>query len=112
MGNNRLAKNASILVFLAVVALAPNTASAGDHNYPVISGFDPSPAYSVPMSSAYPLAGFISDPTCPACSYTVPILAVYQCPAALADQPGSQVIYMRTDPAYGLLGGRPYLYHH
>ncbi len=80
--------------------------------HPGKSGYDPSAGYSVPMPAAYPFAGGIVDPTCSACCYTVPILAVYQCPAVLADQPGSQVVYLRSDPASGLLGGQPYLYHH
>ena len=112
MGNFRPAKNASILVFLAAITLSPGTASAGGQTPPGKNGYDASAGYSVPMAKAYPFPGVIVDPTCLECSYTVPILAVYQCPAALGGQPGSQVEYIRTDPTYGLLGGRPYLYHY
>ncbi len=111
MGNERLAKNASILVLLAAAMLAPGTASAGGQNPPGKNRNDPAPAYSVPMPAAYPFPGFIVDSSCPGCAYTVPILAVYQCPAVMAGQPGCQVEWHRTDPMAGLLGGRPYLYH-
>ena len=112
MGNDRLAKNASILVLLAAVALAPGTASAGGPEYPGKNGNDPSAGYSVPMPAAYPFPGVIVDPTCSACSYTVPIVAVYQCPAAVAI---SRVLKSSTSGRtrrFGLLGGQPYLYHH
>jgi len=112
MSNDRLAKNASILVLLVAVTLAPGTASAGGPKHPGKNGNDASAGYSVPMPAAYPFPGGIAQPTCSTCSYTVPILAVYQCPAVLVGQPGSQVVYVRSDSAYGLLGGRPYLYHH
>ncbi len=112
MGNDRLAKNASILVLLAAVTLTPGTASAEGHECPCKNGNDPSPAYSVAMPAAYPFQGAIVDPAWSTCCYTVPIFAVYQCPAVIAGQPGSQVVYVRSDPAYGLLGGQPYLYHH
>ncbi len=111
MGNERLAKSASILVFLPALLLAPGTASAGGQYPRGNNGNDPAPVYSVPMPAAYPFPGFIVDSTCAGCSYTVPILAVYQCPAVIAGQPGSQVEWHRTDPMAGFLGGRPYLYH-
>jgi len=111
MGNFRLAKNASILVLLAAVTLAPGTASAGGPKHPGKNGNDPSPGYSALMPAAYPFPGIIVDPTYSACCYTFPIKAVYQCPAVLAGQPGSQVGYLRSDPIFGLLGGQPYLYH-
>ena len=111
MGIDRVAKNPSILVLLAAVTLAPGTAWAGGPEYPRKTGNDPSAGYSVPMPAAYPFSGNIVDPTCSTCSYTVPIVAVYQCPAVIAAQPGSQVVYLRSDSAYGLLGGQPYLYH-
>lgn len=112
MGNDRLAKNASILIVLSAITLAPGTASAGGLKAPGKSGYDPSASYSVSMPAAYPFAGGIGDPTCSECCYTVPIMAVYQCPAVLVDQPGSPVVYLRSDSAYGRLGGRSYLYHH
>jgi hypothetical protein len=112
MGNDRLAKTASILVLLAAVTLAPGTAFAGGLTHPGKNGIDPSSAYSGAMPAAYPFSGVVGDPTCPGCSYTVPIVSVYQCPAVIVDQLGSRVVYIRSDPAYGLLGGQPYLYHH
>ncbi|MGO9469388.1 MAG: hypothetical protein ACLQIB_04035 [Isosphaeraceae bacterium] len=111
MGSERLAKSASILVLLAAVMLAPGTASAGGQNVPGKNGNDPASAYSVPMPEAYPFPGFVVDSTCTGCSYAAPIFAVYQCPAVIAWQPGSQVEWHRTNPMAGLLGGRPYLYH-
>ncbi len=111
MGNDRLAKNASILVFLAAVTLAPGAASAGGYEHPGTNGNDPWAGYRAPIPAAYPFPGVIVDPTCSACCYTFPIQAVYQCPAVLAGQPGSQVRYLRSDPMPGLLGGQPYLYH-
>jgi hypothetical protein len=112
MGNDRLAKNASILVLAVAVMLAPGTASAGGPNHLGEEGNGPWAGYPAPISLAYPFAGVTVGPTYPACCYTVPILAVYQCPAVLAGQPGSQVVYLRSDPICGLLGGQPYLYHH
>jgi len=112
MGNNRLAKRASIAVLLAAVMAAPGTASAGGQMPLGMNGNGPSPAYSIPMPAAYPFPGLIVDPTCPGCFYAVPILAVYQCPAVMTGQPGSQVEYMHVDPMTGVLGGRPYLYHY
>jgi hypothetical protein len=94
------------------VMLAPGTASAGGQAHPGAYGNDPARAYSVPMPAAYPFTGVIVDPTCPGCCYAAPILAVYQCPAVMASQPGSQVEWHRTDPMAGLLGGQPYLYHY
>jgi hypothetical protein len=113
MGDRRLATIASALVLsLAILALMPSAASAGGHKDDGKHGNDASAGLSAPMSAAYPFPGVIVDPTYSACCYTLPILAVYQCPAVLVDQPGSRVVYLRTDPAYGLLGGQPYLYHH
>jgi hypothetical protein len=112
MGNDRLAKNASIPVLLIAIILAPRTVSAGGPTPQRENGNSPSAGYSAPMASAHSWPGAIVDPTCSACSYTVPILAVYQCPAVLVGQPGSQVRYLRSDPKYGFLGGQPYLYHH
>ncbi len=68
--------------------------------------------YPAPILTVYPFPRVNVDPTDSACCYAVPILAVYQCPASLAGQPGSQVVYVRRDPVFGLLGGQPYLYHH
>ena len=112
MGDRRLAMIASALVLsLAILALMAGTASAGGHRNHGKNGNDPSAGYSAPMPAAYPFPGVIVEPTYSTCCYTVPIQAVYQCPAVLAGQPGSQVVYLRSDPMYGLLGGQPYLYH-
>ena len=112
MGNFRLAKNASILALLAAVTLAPGTASAGGPEYPRKNGYNPSVGYSVPMPAADPYAGAVVEPACSGCSYTVPIVAVYMCPASIVGQRGSEVVYLQANRAAGLLGGRPYLYHH
>ena len=113
MGDPVWRRTPPILVLsLAILALMPGTASAGGHKDHGKNGNDPSAGYPAPMPAAYPFPGVIVDPTCSACCYTVPILAVYQCPAVLAGQPGSQVGYLRSDPTSGLLGGQPYLYHH
>ncbi len=112
MNNDRLARHASILVLLAAVTMAPGAASAGGPGNPGKNGGDPSPAYSMPMLAEYPPTGVFIDPTCFGCCYAVPIVAVYQCPAVLAGQRGSQVEWHRTDPMAGLLGGQPYLYHY
>jgi hypothetical protein len=111
MGNDRLIKNASILVLLLAVMLASGTASAGEPKQHKENGNNPSAGNPAPMPAAYPYAGVIVDPTFPACCYTVPIVAVYQCPAKLVGQPGSPISYFRSDPRHGLLGGQPYLYH-
>jgi len=64
MGNDRLAKNASILVLLGAVVLAASKASAGG------PGHDD---WRIDDARA---------------GYAVPIQAVYQFPAALVNQPG------------------------
>lgn len=112
MDDDRLAKFASIMGLLAAVLLAPGTASAGGPRHPGKNGNGTSAGYSVPLPAAYPFSGDFADPTCSRCFYTVPIQAVYQCPAVLVSQPGSQVVYLRSDSVYGLLGGQPFLYHH
>ena len=112
MGARRLATIASALVLsLAILALMAGTASAGWHKDHGKKGNDPWAGYPAPIPAAYPFPGVIVDPTCSACCYTFPIQAVYQCPAVLAGQPGSQVRYLQSDPMPGLLGGQPYLYH-
>jgi hypothetical protein len=111
MGNDRLEKKAAILVLLVAVMLAPGTASAGGHEDHGKIGNGTSAGYAAPSPAGHPFPGAIVDPTYSGCCYTFPIQAVYQCPAVLAGQPGSQVVYLRSDPAAGLLGGQPYLYH-
>jgi hypothetical protein len=112
MGVRRLAKLASALVLsLASFALMPSTASAwGDR--PDWMNYDPSAGYAAPMPTLSQLNRFNVQSTGCACWYTVPIQAVYQCPAALTGQPSSQLVYLRSDPMFGVLGGQPYLYHH
>jgi hypothetical protein len=110
MGNDRLAKNASVLVLLIAVTLTPGTASAGGRIYP---GWNENDSWlgSSGIPAAYPFPGAIANqPDLPWC-YTFPFQAAFQFPAAQASQPGSEVGYLWTDPTYGLLGGRPYLYH-
>jgi hypothetical protein len=47
----------------------------------------------------------------PAVGYAAPIQAVFQFPAVIANQPGSGVSFLWSDPSSGLLGGQAYLYH-
>jgi hypothetical protein len=112
MARIRLAKNALIPFLFVAILLAPGTASAGGLKNPGKNGSDPWAGYPAPITTAYSLPGVNIDPTYSACCYTVPIVAVYQCPAGLTGQRGSQVVYIRSNPAFGLLGGQPYLYHH
>jgi hypothetical protein len=109
----RLAAIRSALVLsLATWALAPGSGLAGENGDHGTNGNRRPTVVPAPIPAAYPFSGVIDDPTYSACCYAVPILAVYQCPAVLAGQPGSQVWYFRSDPVFGLLGGQPYLYHH
>ena len=111
MGNDRPAKNASILVLLVAVMLAPGTVSAGGHTYSRQNGNDPSAGYLARCRQRTCTGRAIVDPAYSACCYTFPIQAVYQCPAVLAGQPGSRVVIPPVGPKSGLLGGQPYLYH-
>jgi hypothetical protein len=111
MDNDRRPKNAFILVLLVAVTMAPGKATAGGLEHPGKQVSDPAAGWPLSMPSAYPFPGVIADPATWGCCYTFPIQAVYQCPAVMASQPGSRVIYLGTDPMAGLLGGRPYLYH-
>ncbi len=111
MANIRPAKNASVLALLVAVALAPGNATAGGQEYHAVPVHDPSGAYALPMPAASTWPGGLAGPAYPGCCYTFPIQAVYQCPAAIANQPGSGVIYLRVNLEAGLLGGQPYLYH-
>jgi hypothetical protein len=110
MDNARLKHNARITVLLSVAVLATEPARAGGHahhgctNGPGCLSPAAMPAtYPPPVAAAYPLG----DPWC----YAIPIRAVYQFPAVIANQPGAEVGWLQTNPEYGALGGRPYLYH-
>jgi hypothetical protein len=104
-------KIARIMGLITVAAvLLPVTASAGGHKRHG-RGDAPADADTATMPAAYPLNGaFAHPPGNPRC-YAIPIQAVYQFPAVLANQPGSEVGWLETNRASGLLGGRPYLYH-
>jgi hypothetical protein len=112
MGVRPLATIASVLMLsVAIVTLMPSTAGAWGDRQDWMS-YDPSADYQSPAPSVYPFPGVSVEPTNRACCYAVPIVAVYQCPAALIGQPGSQVVYVRSNPMSSILGGQPYLYHH
>ena len=105
----RLEHIACIAILLVAAALTPASARAGGHKYqecgaaPGCVGPAAMPAaYSVPGAVAYPLG----NPWC----YAIPYQVNYQFPAAIANQPGAEVGWLRVIPEYGLLGGRPYLY--
>jgi hypothetical protein len=106
METARVAKMSSLLIVGACFVLTSGTAAAGDQKekYPAQAGG------VIPMESVESFPAEI-DPMYVGCFYTVPIQAVYQCPAAIAQQPGSQVAYLRVNTAAGLLGGQPWLYH-
>jgi hypothetical protein len=111
MGNDRPTKHASILAVLIAIALAPGMAWAGDPGVPGMTGTDLSAGYAPPMPPTTSWPSGISGPAIAGCSYTFPIWVVYQCPATIANQPGSRVVYLSINPRAGLLGGQPYLYH-
>ena len=94
----------------AAVALVPATAKAGGGRH---RGWADVPMDDVPAAATgfYPFAGAFPYPPGDPWCYAVPIQAVYQFPAVMANQPGSEVGYLQISPASGLLGGRPYLYH-
>lgn len=98
------------LLFVFAVMLTPGTARAGGHKPHGWRG-NPSDGYAVPIQAVYQFpAAFANQPTTP-WGYAVPIQGVYQFPAAFANQPGAAVSFLQPDPAWDLLGGRPYLYH-
>jgi hypothetical protein len=98
----------AIIVSVATV-LSPAMALAGGPRYPGW-GDAPAGAYSAAMPAAYPLPGAFGYPPGSPWGYAIPIQAVYQFPAVIANQPGSEVGWLRTDPALAVLGGTPYLY--
>jgi hypothetical protein len=111
MTNNRLAKNASLRVFLIAIVLMPGTASAWEHGPHGKQWQDPLAGYAVPIQAVYQFPAVLANqPTTP-WGYAVPIQSSFQFPAVMANQPGAEVPFLGTDPTSGLLGGRPYLYH-
>ena len=109
MGRSRLGDFARIAVLL-VAAFSPAPARAGGHKHRdcanALGHVDPPvipSAYHPPGSISYASG----NPSCSA----IPIQAVYQFPAVMANQPGAEVGWLRVHPEYGLLGGQPYLYH-
>jgi hypothetical protein len=111
MINARLGRFALVLALLTVAAFTPKTASAWTH-YDDLWMTDLAAGYTVPIQLVYQFPGVIVDqPTAP-WGYTYPIQNIYQFPAVIANQPGSEVPFLWSNPARGLLGGRPYLYHH
>jgi hypothetical protein len=110
MGKVHFVNLARIAVLLCAAAvLMPATAAAGGHRrhgcVDAPAEVHWAPTIIDPSLGAFPYPA--GDPWC----YAVPIQAVYQFPARIANQPGSDVGYLQTSPAFGLLGGRPYLYH-
>jgi hypothetical protein len=108
MGRSRLENIVHIAVLL-VAALTPAPAGAGGHKHrdgANAAGYvDPAAipaAYYPPGSMAYPPGN--------SWCYAIPIQAVYQFPAVIANQPGAEVGWLRVHPEYGLLGGQPHLY--
>jgi hypothetical protein len=112
MDHDRRPKNAILLGLLVAVAMATGTAAAGEPEPPGKQGSDPAAGSSLSMPPVYAFPGVIAHPKDSGCCYTFPILSVYQCPAVLAGQPGSRVVYLEPHPMAGLLGGQPHLYHY
>jgi hypothetical protein len=100
-----------VLVPVAILSMMPNTANAWEDYHLDLINSDISAGYPAPLPAGYSFAGPTAGPIYPSCFYTVPILAVYQCPAVITDQPGSRVVYLPSNLTPGLLGGQPYLYH-
>lgn len=97
---------ACLVVTWAIAAYAPASARAGGHEDHGCCGRSAClgpPAYTLTTAGVFP-------PERPWC-YQIPIQAVYQMPAVMANQPGAQVIWLGPHPESGFLGGRPYLYH-
>jgi len=72
---------------------------------------DPAEGYAVPILAVYQFPGVMANQPTTASGYAVPIQTVYQFPAVMANQPEAGVRFLRPDLTSGLLGGRPYLYH-
>jgi hypothetical protein len=111
MDSARLAKLARLAMILVAAALAPASARAGglkpSDDWADASGY----ASPVLIPAAYPAAGAVVDPSGTLWCYAIPFQAVYQFPAAQANQPGAAVGWLQFNATPGLLGGRPYLYH-
>jgi hypothetical protein len=106
MRRPRLEIPARLVVLLVITAYAPAPARAGEHEHHGCCGRS---ACLGPGTYRLTTAG-VFPPENPWC-YQIPIQAVYQFPAVMANQPGAAVGWLRVHPEYGLLGGQPYLYH-
>jgi hypothetical protein len=105
-----LAGVARILALLSAVTLTPGMAMAAGHK-PHGWRDNRADGYTVPIQAVYQFPAVIAQqPTIP-WGYAVPIQSVYQFPAVIANQPGADVSFLSSDPTCGLLGGQPYLYH-
>jgi hypothetical protein len=102
-----LARIARMLAFLIAVTLTAGTAMAGAHE-PYGWWDDPALTTGTAMAGAPKRHGWWDNP---AVGYAAPIQAVFQFPAVIANQPGSGVSFLWSDPSSGLLGGQAYLYH-
>jgi len=109
MSRSRLEDFARVAIFM-VAAFTPAPARAGGQKHRDCANapgqVDPA---AIPM--AYSRRGAIAYAPGNPWSYTIPIQAVYQFPAVIANQPGAEVGWLGVHPEYGLLGGQPYLYH-
>jgi hypothetical protein len=98
------------MLLLVAVTLTPGTAMAGGHT-PHGWRDNPWDGYAVPIQAVYQFPAVIANqPTIP-WGYAAPIQSVYQFPAVIANQPGAQVSFLQVDPMRGWLGGRAFLYH-
>src|SRR5690242_5820702 len=90
----------AVLSCVAVV-LMPATAVAGGHRH---RSWVDVPADAVPATTTdiFPFAGVFPGLPGEPWRYAAPIQAVYQFPAVIANQPGSEVGYLETGPASGL----------
>jgi hypothetical protein len=110
MGNGRLSAIACFVAGYVVVTLLPATALAWWPNQHPWQD-NPANGYAVPIQVVYQFPAAIVNQ--PLWGYAYPNQSLYdQFPAAPVPLPGSYVSFLDTDLAAGLLGGRPYLYHH
>jgi hypothetical protein len=105
MGQTRLGNLARLAILLLAAAVMPAPAWAEEHKH---HGWCGRSACLGPPTSLLTTAG-VYPPGNPWC-YQIPIQAVYQFPAAMANQPGAEVGWLRVNPTPGLFGGQPYLY--
>jgi hypothetical protein len=94
-----------VVLLLVIAAYAPATARAGEHEPHLWCG----PSECLGFPTAWLTTAGVYPPGNPWC-YQIPIQAVYQFPAKLANQPGAEVGWLEVHPTPGLLGGQPYLY--